>query len=219
GPQTLVTSFETFIGEHKDEITALQVLYSKPYGRRLTFEDIKLLAETIQAPPRQWTAERLWQAYETLFASRVRGAPGRVLTNLVSLVRFALSHEALVPYPDVVVERYATWLAQQEQRGRKFTPEQRQWLEAMRDHVAANLSGYRAKHISQGTRSITAAGLANSSARLLPAGAVLMSSRAPVGYAAIAAQPMATNQGFKSFVLHAELVPDFFYYFLLGNKE
>ncbi len=137
--QGLVTSFEVFIKEHKDEITALQVLYSKPYGRRLTFEDIKALAEAIQAPPRQWTPERLWLAYETLFASRVRGAPGKVLTNLVSLVRFALAHDALVPYPDVVAERYGAWLAQQEQRGRRFTSEQRQWLDAIRDHVAANL--------------------------------------------------------------------------------
>ena len=137
--QSLVRSFEAFIKEHKDEITALQVLYSKPYGRRLTFEDVKALAEAIQAPPRQWTAERLWQAYETLFASRVRGAPARVLTNLVSLVRFALAHDELVPFPDVVAERFAGWLAQQEQAGRRFTVEQRQWLEAIRDHVAANL--------------------------------------------------------------------------------
>ncbi len=137
--QSLVTSFETFIKEHKDEITALQVLYSKPHGRRLTFEDIKALAETIQAPPRQWTPERLWLAYETLFASRVRGAPARVLTNLVSLVRFALTHDELVPFPDIVDQRYDAWLAQQEQQGRRFTAEQRQWLEAIRDHVAANL--------------------------------------------------------------------------------
>ncbi len=137
--QGLVASFEAFIKEHKDEITALQVLYSKPHRRRLTFEDIKALAEAIQAPPRQWTPERLWQAYETLFATRVRGAPGKVLTNLVSLVRFALSHDELVPYPDVVDERFDAWLVQQEQRGRRFTPEQRQWLEAIRDHVAANL--------------------------------------------------------------------------------
>ena len=137
--QSLVTSFEAFIKQHKDEITALQVLYSKPYGRRLMFEDIKALADAIQVPPRQWTAERLWQAYETLFASKVRGAPARVLTNLVSLVRFALTHDELVPFPDVVAERYAAWLTQQEQAGRRFTAEQRHWLEAIRDHVAANL--------------------------------------------------------------------------------
>ena len=53
----------------------------------------------------------------------------------------------------------------------------------------------------------------------MPAGTVLMSSRAPVGYAVIASQPLATNQGFKSFVLKGDLVPEYFYYFLLGNKD
>ncbi|HEY6141514.1 MAG TPA: type I restriction-modification enzyme R subunit C-terminal domain-containing protein [Thermoanaerobaculia bacterium] len=137
--ESLVKSFEQYIEEHKDEITALQVLYSKPHGRRLTYEDIKALAETIEAPPRQWTPERLWQAYETMFASRVRGAPARVLTNLVSLVRFAMTHDELVPFPDIVDQRFDAWVAQQEQKGRRFTAEQRQWLEAIRDHVAANL--------------------------------------------------------------------------------
>jgi type I restriction enzyme R subunit len=62
-----------------------------------------------------------------------------VLTNLVSLVRFAATHDVLVPFPDVVAERFAGWLAQQEQRGQRFTAEQVRWLEAIRDHVAANL--------------------------------------------------------------------------------
>jgi type I restriction enzyme R subunit len=137
--KSLVESFETFVREHRDEITAIEVLYSKPYGRRLSFEDIKALAEAIEAPPRQWTHDRLWKAYEALFATRVRGAPDRLLTNLVSLVRFALAHDELTPYREVVEERFAAWLAQQEQRGRRFTVEQRQWLEAIRDHVAANL--------------------------------------------------------------------------------
>jgi type I restriction enzyme, R subunit len=137
--KALVTGFEQFVKEHRDEITALQVLYAKPYGQRLRFEDIRALADAIQAPPRQWTPEQLWQAYETLFASRVRGAPAKVLTNLVSLVRFALEHDALVPFPDLVSERFEGWVAKQEQHGMRFTPEQRQWLDAIRDHIAANL--------------------------------------------------------------------------------
>jgi type I restriction enzyme R subunit len=135
----LVQSFEQFIEEHKDEITALEILYKRPYGRRLRYEDIKALADAIQAPPRRWTPERLWQAYETLFASRVRGAPSKVLTNLVSLVRFAVTKDELTPFPDVVDERFTEWLAQQENSGRKFTPEQRTWLEDIRDHIAANV--------------------------------------------------------------------------------
>ena len=64
---------EQFIEEHKDEITALQVLYSRPYAQRLRFADVKALAEAISAPPRNWTPDTLWRAYETLDQSKVRG--------------------------------------------------------------------------------------------------------------------------------------------------
>jgi type I restriction enzyme R subunit len=139
--KSLVTSFEQFIAEHKDEITALQVLYSRPYKQRLRYEEIKALVDAIQAPPRSWTPEVLWHAYETLDQSKVRGAgTRRLLTDIVSLVRFALHHEPeLIPFAETVHGRFATWLAQQETRGRGFTDEQRQWLELIRDHIAANL--------------------------------------------------------------------------------
>ena len=89
--------------EHKDEITALQILYSRPYQQRLTFKEIKELAHAIGRPPYQWTPETLWQAYETLDRSKVRGSGGRVLTDIVSLVRFALEQDnELVPYPERV---------------------------------------------------------------------------------------------------------------------
>lgn len=83
----------------------------------------------------------------------------------------------------------------------------------------ADLSGYKEKTISRGARNITQAGLENSGARLLPANTILFSSRAPIGYVAIAANPVATNQGFKSFVLGDELLPDFVYYYLQRAKE
>jgi len=83
----------------------------------------------------------------------------------------------------------------------------------------ADLSKYNAKTISRGQRNITKDGLENSGARLLPTGTVLFSSRAPIGYVAIAANPVATNQGFKSFVLGEELTPDFVYYYLQRAKE
>ena len=58
-------SWEQFIRDNKDEITALQILYSQPHGR-VPFKDIKALADAIQAPPRSWTPELLWGAYEKL---------------------------------------------------------------------------------------------------------------------------------------------------------
>jgi type I restriction enzyme, R subunit len=134
-------SFRAFIEEHKDEITALQILYSRRYRQRLTFREIKELAHAIGRPPYQWTPEKLWQAYEALEHSKVRGSGGRVLTDMVSLVRFALEQEnELVPYPELVGERFQAWLLAQENAGRTFTPAQLAWLKRIRDHVAASLA-------------------------------------------------------------------------------
>ncbi len=136
-----VNSFREFIEKHKDEITALQVLYSKPYMRRLTHDDIQELAQAIGAPPRRWTPDAIWRAYEALEKDKVRGSgSNRLLTDIVSLVRFTLHHdEELRPYAELVHARFDAWLAQQESAGRTFTDEQREWLTAIRDHVAANL--------------------------------------------------------------------------------
>jgi type I restriction enzyme, R subunit len=139
--RTIVQSFEQFITQHKDEITALQVLYSKPYKQRLKFEDIKDLANAIEKPPYLWNESQLWQAYAALEKSKVKGASGkRILTDLVSLIRFATHQDnELVPFPEKVNANFKAWLGEQESRGMKFTEEQRHWLEMIRDHVAANL--------------------------------------------------------------------------------
>jgi len=139
--RSVVESFEKFIQEHKDEITALQILYSRPYSQRLTLKGIKDLASSIEKPPRGWTPQVLWRAYETLEKSKVRGAGGKVLADIVSLVRFALHQDnELRPFHDQVNERFAQWIAQQEKKGRKFTDEQRHWLDAIRDHIAASFA-------------------------------------------------------------------------------
>ena len=139
--QSLVDSFERFIADNRDEIDALQCFYAQPYARRLRFGDLKALAEAIKAPPRAWTPEKLWRAYETLDRDRVRGASAqRLLTDLVSLVRFATRRDAeLAPFREHVRARFDHWLAQQRTAGRGFTPEQARWLEMIRDHVAASV--------------------------------------------------------------------------------
>ena len=137
----LVRSFQEFIEENRDEITALQLLYERPYRRRLSYADIKALADTLQLPPRSWTTDRLWQAYRQLDQSRVRGSGQRVLADIVSLVRYAIDEtEDLAPFADRVHERFRGWLAMQETAGRTFTEEQVRWLEAIRDHIAGSVS-------------------------------------------------------------------------------
>ena len=137
----LVQSFEQFIVEHKDEITALQVLYSRPYRQRLKYDEIKGLAELIEKPPYLWRIDRLWDAYAALEASKVKGAGTRRLwTDIVSLVRFALHQEpVLEPFEEHVHERFVVWISKQEASGKSFSDEQRWWLERIRDHVIASL--------------------------------------------------------------------------------
>jgi type I restriction enzyme R subunit len=139
--EALVKSFESYLAEHKDEIDALQFFYSVPHKKRLRFKDIQALANAISSPPRSWTPEKLWRAYETLEKSKVRGASAqRLLTDIVSLVRFAIHQDGeLVPHSDRVHERYQSWLAQQANKGRTFSAEQTQWLGMMCDHIATSL--------------------------------------------------------------------------------
>ena len=136
----LVSSFREYIEEHKDDIRALQVLYSRPHKERLTFAEVKELARAIERPPHQWTPDVLWRAYELLDKSKVHGSGGRMLTDIVSLVRYTLHQDDdLVPFRDQVEQRFAAWLAAQEQKGVTFTVEQRQWLTWMKENIAGEL--------------------------------------------------------------------------------
>jgi type I restriction enzyme R subunit len=95
--RTTVESWEAFVEENRDEITALQVLYSRPYRQRLTFEQVKELAAALH------------------------------------------EDEELVAFPERVRERFQAWLLQQENAGRKFTPEQLRWLHWIAEAVATSL--------------------------------------------------------------------------------
>lgn len=80
-----------------------------------------------------------------------------------------------------------------------------------------DLSINKSKFIYKGENDITELGLNNSSATIMPEGTVLFSSRAPIGYIAIAAGEVTTNQGFKSVIPHPEIGTAFVYYFLKNN--
>jgi len=141
--RTIVDTFKTFIKDNKDELTALQIIYSKSYAKRhLTYEDIKQLAEAIKKPPYGLTTELIWQAYEQLEKSKVKGAgPQKLLTNIISLIRFTIGEsQILEPFSQTIDNRFNGWLSQQEDIGRKFTPEQKEWLIMIKDHIATSLN-------------------------------------------------------------------------------
>jgi type I restriction enzyme, R subunit len=169
----LVASFEEYIATHKDEIGALQILYSRPHAERaetaeqvkalgdriadgrpvwelgtqetgapLTYARLQALRNRLQEAHPYWTTERLWLAYEQLEKGRARGAGAeRTLTDLITLVRHAIAPEdsPLIPYADLVRQRYQDWLAAQEAAGRAFTAEQRWWLDRIAESIGLNL--------------------------------------------------------------------------------
>ena len=82
-----------------------------------------------------------------------------------------------------------------------------------------DLSNFSGRYISGGERNISKVGLNSSSAKLLPKGTVLLSSRAPVGYLAIASNEISTNQGFRNLIPTEKTDSLFLFYLLKNNVE
>jgi type I restriction enzyme R subunit len=142
--QTVIQTFAAYLKQHKDEIAALSFFYQQPYQRRqLTYDMVEELHEHLSKPPLMLTTEKLWNAYARVQATQVKGADRkRQLTDLVSLVRFALGLEGeLKPFADEVDKRFQAWIFRHNaQRGSAFTPEQTEWLRLMKDHIASSCS-------------------------------------------------------------------------------
>jgi type I restriction enzyme R subunit len=137
----VVDSWRSYLEQHKDEITALQLYYAGDTTAKLTYADLRELADQIKRPPYNWTPDIIWNAYATIEVDlahpRVRRADRHTATDLVSLIRFTLGvDDTLVPYAETVAVRYAGWLLQQEQAGVVFTGRQRWWLDRIADTIA-----------------------------------------------------------------------------------
>ena len=140
--RAVIASFAEALARHRDEIAALGFFYQQPYQRRaLTFDMLEELREHLSRPPLMLTTDRLWAAYARVQAGQVKGADRlRQLTDLVSLVRFALGLETeLRPFADEVDRRFQAWIFRHNaQRATAFTPEQTDWLRRMKDHIASS---------------------------------------------------------------------------------
>src|SRR4029077_19946172 len=125
--QAKVEDFRKWIAEHRDELTALQVLSAGTRPLKLALKDLGQLKDALASPPLASTPTQLWRAFQAVETDKVKGSGGEVLTDLVTLVRHALiPNLTLVPYRDELRERYQGWLTD---RGaeKAFTPEQREW--------------------------------------------------------------------------------------------
>ena len=117
--------------------------------RRIPFDAIKELADRIARPPRNWTPDMVWTAYELVDVGSVQHRDRSRLTDVVSLVRYTLElDDELIPFADTVQRRYAGWLLSQEQSGATFNEKQRWWLDRMVD-VISNSAGITADDLDE----------------------------------------------------------------------
>lgn len=139
--RTVVDTFRKFIEENKNELDALQMIYSRPYGHRhFTYDQIRQLADAIHKPPYNLTTEQVWRAYEQLERTKVRGGgPQKLLTDIIALIRFAIQETpVLEPFTSTVNRAFERWIDEQARQGKRFSPDQVKWLEMIRDHIAGS---------------------------------------------------------------------------------
>lgn len=103
--------------------------------------------------------------------------------------------------------------------GTPSTQEASYWGSEVNWISPSDLTGYNYKTIARGAKNLTIQGLKNSSAKVMPAGSVHFSSRAPIGYVVISSEPMSTNQGFKSLVPADGVFNEYVYYYLKSAKQ
>ncbi len=130
-----VQDFTTWLDNHKDEITALQIFYSQPYRRReLTYKMIKEVFDTLKMERPTLAPLSVWRAYEQL--GQTKETPKNELIALVSLMRKISGLDAELTSFDKTVDRnFQTWVFNKQSGATKFNEEQMNWLRLMRDYV------------------------------------------------------------------------------------
>ena len=134
--RNVVSSWRQFIEDNKDEISLIHLLYSQPKGAKVTFTELEALMKQLQRPPVSASLDLIWNAYAALQPENVKQSAKHTATDLVALIRFTLEqNKVLVPFSDVVNERYEAWLLAQKAQGQNFSETQLWWLERIKDTI------------------------------------------------------------------------------------
>jgi len=135
--------FARFIEENKNEIDALDIIYSQSYRNRpLTLRMIEELYEKLQKFPYHLTTEKIWKAYSICQPEKVvQKSVVNKLVDIVSLIRFQLGQmKELRPFSDEVNLRFRDWILAKNAGHVHFSEEQTIWLRMIRDHIATSMS-------------------------------------------------------------------------------
>lgn len=134
----MLTTFRGFIERHRDELTALGIIYTRPYKLRTeTIERLKVLAEELRALHLSTT--QLGRCYDVR-DNKQRGTMGKI-TDLVTLIRYELGlADELLPFGDLVRANYKRWIFRRNAGKGQFSEEQNKWLKLIRDHIITSLN-------------------------------------------------------------------------------
>lgn len=138
--ERVITSFREFIGENRDEIIALRIIYDQQYkDRPIAIDGLKALYEKLKA--KGITIERLWDCYVITKPEKVKRGTMAQLADLISIIRFEMGYtENLAPFADRVNYNFMQWTLRRNAGAVHFTDEQMEWLRLAKDHIAVSLS-------------------------------------------------------------------------------
>lgn len=137
----VLETFRDFLEANRDELEALQIIYSQSYKQRpLTLQMVKAVHEALKTSPYNLTSDRVWGAYEFLGAPvpNARDTVGKLM-DIISIIRYELGQEKILrPFDVGVAERFKSWVFSKNAGHGQFTDEQMEWLRLVRDHIATS---------------------------------------------------------------------------------
>ncbi len=136
----IITEFQAYIEEHKDEITALKIFYNEPHRRReLTSKMVKELLANIKANKPRLAPSIVWEAYRQLEETNPQSPKSEIIALVSILRRLTGLDSKLTGYDLTIDKNFQKWVFAKQAGSLKYTAEQMEWLRMIKEHIATSL--------------------------------------------------------------------------------
>ncbi|PLW79937.1 restriction endonuclease subunit R [Candidatus Woesearchaeota archaeon] len=136
----IITEFQAYIQEHKDEITALKIFYNEPHRRReLTSKMVKELLTNIKANKPRLAPSIVWEAYRQLEETNPQSPKSEIIALVSILRRLTGLDSKLTGYDLTIDKNFQKWVFAKQAGSLKYTAEQMEWLRMIKEHIATSL--------------------------------------------------------------------------------
>ncbi|MGD9553940.1 MAG: DEAD/DEAH box helicase family protein [Arcobacteraceae bacterium] len=136
----IITEFQAYIQEHKDEITALKIFYNEPHRRReLTSKMVKELLSHIKANKPRLAPNIVWEAYRQLEETNPQSPKSEIIALVSILRRLTGLDSKLTGYDLTIDKNFQKWVFAKQAGSLKYTAEQMEWLRMIKEHIATSL--------------------------------------------------------------------------------